>query len=581
MIRIPATADFLAMSAIGVLLIAGCNNDAEILKSARQKKNEKQKIKVSVVDHLGEADSYLRRLVELETAAATRQINYHLNAWIEEVDPEVQWQRASLLDEVKGDSLKEIEGVRFDSRAFIPSDLNYLRESYLEKEVVQWVTRAPHHDSVLAAWVEDGSGLASSRDKGDLQRACKLFEWVIRNIRLESDQIEEAERAALPRELKSDAVGYRQTTLQCLWRGTGDGVQRSRVFLRLCHHASIDAAMLGTRGDQDSMAVPRFVGVRVGHSIYLFDVALGIHVPGPDQVGIATLEQARSDRLIIRRMQIPGLFEYPITSSDLEEVIAMFDPPLESLCWRMSAVETGLTGDRRMRLSFDQELPERFNSLDVISGVAFWPIGIQARQYQSAIERAKVADLLYLHRYQMRWGMLDSDFLLDSEFSLPKGRWKHLVGQFSRIEDVEGARKTYMEMRVPDKEIDDIAYNVMLQRKYGIRQGEMSVEQFQMQIKLIQSYLRLGKQLATFWLALIQFEDEQYGNAATWHEKRVLGREYESPWADAARYNVARAYEQLGELAKAIEKYKSDDDTQEHGNRVRARLVARMQDASN
>lgn len=562
------------LAAIPLLIfLSGCNgNDADVVRAARQNKNKKLKASTSSVDHLGQASGYIASLVELDAEAANRQISYHLNAWLEASDSEPDWETSPLLEGVPGEFKTLVESVSLDSKDILPQDLDHIRETYLHKRITQWVATAPLRDPTLKSWINKDLASTDDRARNQLATACKLFEWTIRNLRLEADQLSDEQRQLVPADLQEDAVGYRQTTLECLWRGTGDGLQRSRVFLRLCRAAGLDAVMLGTEDDEGTLQ-PRLCGVRIEDKMYLFDASVGIHVPGPDQSGIATLKQAQDDAVIIRRMGIPGLFEYPISNQDLKEVKAMFDPAIESLAWRMTAVQKGLAGNNRMRLAFDAGMPARIKSVASISDVAFWPIGLQARVYQQKINRAKLEDARFLYRFSMRWGMLDEDF------PLAKGRWRHLTGQFDMVGETEGARKTYMEMRVPDKEINDLPYDVKLQKRFGARVGDLNPQQFDLQIKMLQAQYRLGKQLATFWLAIIQFDDEQFENAATWHEKRVLGREYESPWADAARYNVGRAYEQLDRLDDAIDKYKSDDDTQEHGNRIRARLVTRLKDA--
>lgn len=93
----------------------------------------------------------------------------------------------------------------------------------------------------------------------------------------------------------------------------------------------------------------------------------------------------------------------------------------------------------------------------------------------------------------------------------------------------------------------------------------------------------MGKNAATYWISLIQYEDQRYETAETWFSKRVLDSELISrreltgdslsPWVPAARYNLARSLERSGEIDEAIELYKTDGDPQEHGNRLRARLL--------
>ncbi len=84
----------------------------------------------------------------------------------------------------------------------------------------------------------------------------------------------------------------------------------------------------------------------------------------------------------------------------------------------------------------------------------------------------------------------------------------------------------------------------------------------------------LEKEMAA-WISLIQYDDERYETAESWFTKRVLNEQQLSHWAPAARYNLARTVERLGNVDRAIELYKTDGDPQEHGNRIRARLLAK------
>ena len=51
-------------------------------------------------------------------------------------------------------------------------------------------------------------------------------------------------------------------------------------------------------------------------------------------------------------------------------------------------------------------------------------------------------------------------------------------------------------------------------------------------------------------------------------------------WAAAARYNLARSLERSGLIDEAIQLYKTDGDPQEHGNRLRARLLDKRRQAT-
>ncbi|MEZ6086856.1 MAG: hypothetical protein R3C05_02240 [Pirellulaceae bacterium] len=561
---------------VGGLLcgLPGCNNDAEILQRAKRNQKAQLNSVESKVDHLSEATNYLAKMVELDRQAATRQITYHLNAWLEDVPKPDGYALPEIAQPMAQQFPEAFATVRPDSEAFLPSDADYLRRCYLLRQVADWVSFGPLHDSILKSWLTDSDNGLGDDALADLQKACRLFDWTIRNVQLEPARFPESARRVAPKNLPPglpfDGPGYRQTLEEALWRGTGDGLQRARVFMALCRQVDVNACMLAVKHPENGQPLPWLVGVRAGQQIYLFDLVVGIHVPGPNQQGIATLAEAKEDSSILRRMNVPGLFDYPIEQSWVEKVDALFDIATEAVSWRMRTLEEGLTGDARMHLAHDPKLVDLFQNDTLIEEVRPWPIDIIAQRYQVAIQRAMVDDLKVLFDQQIRWGMLAPSQ------PLAAARWKHLTGQIDKNaeEDVEGARVLYMQQRIADSDIENLPYDVNLQMQMNARrQPGQSQEHYDQQLQIIQANLRRAKQAATFWLALIQFEDERYENAATWQQKRVLDRETVSPWTPSARYNVARSLEHLDKTDEAVDYYKTQGDPQEHGNRIRARLL--------
>lgn len=564
----------LLIAATAVLI--GCTDEAEIVRNAQRKEKLQQAQAGTSVDHLSEATGYISRMVELDPQAATRQINYHLNAWLDATAPQVDRTLPALGQQRKELFPDEIATVRPESESFLPGDIAYFRRCFLLSRVANWAGDGPLHDSILLAWLDDKeSGLAPA-DAQTLGKACRLFDWTLRNIQLQPMQFaanaSRIEPKELPQGLVFDGPGYRQTLEECLWRGTGDGLQRSRVFLALCQQAGLDACMLGVAQPDTKNTVPWLVGVRVEQQIFLFDAVTGTHVPGPGQQGIATLADAKNDPSVLRRMKIAGLFDYPVDPSWLSKVVAFVDIPSEAFCWRMEALQVGLTGDARMRLTFDPATLTALGENESIDEVEAWSIDVLARRYHVAMQRAMSDDLKVYVDQQMRWGMLSPNF------PLANARWNHLSGQFDRGED-DGARIRYMNLRIPDTDIENLPYDVNLQVQMNARrQPGQPQKAYEQQLRIIQAQYQQAKQAATFWLALIQFEDSRYENAATWQQKRVLGRDRQSPWASSARYNVGRALEHLDRSEEAIEYYKTQHAPQEHGNRIRARLLSREAD---
>ncbi|MGI9471932.1 MAG: hypothetical protein ACR2NZ_10390, partial [Rubripirellula sp.] len=319
--------------------------------------------------------------------------------------------------------------------------------------------------------------------------------------------------------------------------------------------------------------------------IYLFEPELGIFVPGPGQVGIATLAEARSDASVMRRLRVVSYFDYPLTKDDIQQCIALLNVLPEAISPRMKLLESGLTGNRRMKVFVDADaLAERIDAVPGIAGVRLWTTPLKSVVYEQELEAAAMRDPQLGFWNMSAWAIMDAP--VDMSKQLAMARWRHLHGQFDKDEDADtkGARVLYLGQRAPEFEIEDLRINVDLQRAYGVRR-DLGVDPkvYDLQLRHTQDMMRMGKSTATYWISLIQYDDARYETAETWLSKRVLNEDLISereltgdalsPWPSAARYNLARSLERAGNIDEAIELYKSDGDPQEYGNRLRARLL--------
>lgn len=569
--------------------LGGCDNSAQRLQESKRRQDRKQRESGTDMDHLSEAMGYLSRIVTLDQAAAMRQINYHLNAWINsQADSQAaaDWKLSPLGENLVARYRAEMSLVAPDSNTFLPGDLPHLRTSYMLSRLSSWVSQGPLHDPLLAQWLSDADNQLSDETEAELATAFRLFDWTVRNIRLEPMQFPPDAGHVVPKEmppgLTFDAPGYRQTLEQILWRSTGDGIQRSRVFLSLCHQAGIRACMLAigqaTPEQTDAANQVWVAGVLVGDAIYLLDLTLGMPIPGPGQVGVATLRQAIEDESVLRRLNVTGLFEYPVDAEQLKSVSALFDFAPEAYCRRMAVLEKSLAGDNRMRLSALGNGADAFKQHPLIDRVEPWGIGIQAQRYAAAIEYAATDDFNMLFYQRARWAMFTpgTESLSPAIEPIASARWEHLMGHFDRDGDDPGARVMYLAQRRSDAMITRLASDASLQAELKLyRPLGQSEQQFEQFLGLVQMQLRQAKQASSFWQACIQFEDSQYEGSVAWNQKRILDRETASPWASAARYNLGRSLEHLDRVDEAIKFYKTEADPQEHGNRIRARLLAR------
>ncbi len=570
-----ATLIVLAMSAL--FITNGCS-DAH--SQARKLRRQQQSSEVTRLeqDHIADAWGHISRLAEVDESAAASQIMFHLNSWNELEGPQPQWappdQFIALLSKKHQELCQNI-----NAKFFSAGDVDHFRTSYILQRIAKWTTVGDRVDVMLAPWLEEQKSKLDADSWRDLDRACRLFDWTVRNVRLE--ELLRKPDGPLPK-MMPDGIsyqgpGYRQTTFETVWHGSGDEWQRSRLFIQLCRQVGIDACVIGPL-KQNSLW--RACAVRIGKELYLFDPRLGLAIPGPNQVGIATLQQAKSDASIMRRMNVAGWFEnYPVTKDDLAKCVAYIDVTPEFLSWRMAALQERLTGDYRMTLAVDlPALNKRFTECPGIEGSTLWSVPFDAILYREAYLAARREDLAIEQFYRMNWGMLTSGS------QLARARWQHLEGRFTAEDDIAGALAGYRDSRMTDQVIDDIRTDVTLQATHGVRRTDGETpEQFEMKIRTVQQIFRMSKLASSYWLGLLLTDRHAYESATSWLDKRFLEAGGKGgAWEPSARYSLARAYECLGKIDDALKLYRTPGGSPdlEHGMRLRARLLERTQQST-
>lgn len=565
--------------------MVGCNDDSETVREIQALDRSRLQLNTEA-DDLGETFALLQNLVELNPEQANRQVVFHLNRWSQGKNFESA-PASEMITTVSDVFDRQQASERIEHHHFVARDVDHLRSAFLFNRVVRWIDHPRSDDPLLTDWLDQMENNLDEDDARKLRTATRLFDWTIRNVAYEPIQLPVALNPLtgqpVPSPKMSDGLvfrgaGYRQTDYESLWRGTGDAMQRSGVFLQLCRQASIPAFLLAMQSTDSGSLAPWAVGVLIGEDIFLFEPELGVFIPGPDLVGIATLAEARKTASVMRRLNVPGFFDYPLTNKDIQQSVALLNALPEAISPRMKHLQAGLTGDRRMTVFIDvDELAAEIDAVPGIAGVRFWRIPYLAEVYKRDIQAGIERDPILAFWVQSQWSIMDAPVRTAQQLSL--ARWRHLQGEFDGDDQENrlGARQLYLQQRAPEFEIQDLTINVDLQKAYGVRRdAQTSPEIYQQQIQLAQQLMRLGKRTATYWISLIHYDDERYDTAFTWLTKRVLNESHVSKrWESAARYNLARTLERLGRTDEAIEIYKTDDEANEHGNRVRARLVSR------
>lgn len=573
----------LVVAALAASTFLGCSNDADTAREIQTQRHRQVQAE-SEQDHLGDAFGLLQRLVELNSEKAHRQIAYHLNRWLEDRPGQTSSTRQAdttapaVLRTISDLLPMEQSAVRVQSDRYVPADVIHLRDCYLFRQIVEWVDQPPSDDPLLADWLVMQEQERGAKQADQLRTASRLFDWTVRNIALDQPRPAVSEAAPeMPLGMEFEGPGYRQSDYQSVWRGTGDALQRAGVFTQLCRQAEIPAFVLSIQSSETGELKPWCAGILVGKDVYLFEPELGSFIPGPGRVGIATLAQARTDESVLRRLNVPGFFDYPLTKNDVQQCTALLNVLPEGVSSRMQWLESGLTGDRRMVVYTDvDDLAEQIDQASGVAGVRLWRVPLLAEVYKVAMEKEAERDPMFAFWYHSRWAILDPAVRASQKLAV--GRWRHLHGQFDDNPElnIEGARTLYLAQRAPEFEIEKLDIDVELQMSYGIRRElGTPTEVYDRQVEQVQMMMRLAKRTATYWLSLIQYDDESYDTAEKWLTKRALNEEQSSFWAPAARYNLARTCEQLGRKDRAIELYKTQGEPQEHGNRIRVRLIER------
>jgi tetratricopeptide (TPR) repeat protein len=219
-----------------------------------------------------------------------------------------------------------------------------------------------------------------------------------------------------------------------------------------------------------------------------------------------------------------------------------------------------------------------FSSTQGLVSIGIWEIPLLASLY--AVKLAAVArddTRLEIHT-RRNWYHLDPEGAGKNGLAL--GRWQHLLGKANQPENCDeiGAKKIYLSQRLPEYEIAQLRNDVSLQLQYGIRRDlGVTPSEYDSQIIKIQEIMRLGKLTATYWLGIIQFESSNFESAVDWLKICIFDDHESSALSSAARYNLARCYENLGDVSSAVELLRTKGDSQEHGNRIRSRLLLKQE----
>lgn len=199
--------------------------------------------------------------------------------------------------------------------------------------------------------------------------SCLLFREAARGLALDGLASAERARAAFQwcmRQVRwKERPGLMIPPHLVLRRGWGAAAERSLVFLALAQQLGLDTCLVMLPGPAQDQ--PRFwvcgvwtAGAK-GPDILLFDPRLGLPLPGPKGIGIATLTEVRADPGLLKQLNTEKE-EYDISAEQLRHAEIRLAAPLSALAPRMQTVEEQLGTGMRVRLAQDaDELLKKFD----------------------------------------------------------------------------------------------------------------------------------------------------------------------------------------------------------------------------
>lgn len=186
-----------------------------------------------------------------------------------------------------------------------------------------------------ALWYSRISKRVASAAKTDLDRATRLFDYVVRNIVLRSD-----EDTRLPLAPFGIAMF-----------GEGNAKDRAWLFINLLRQLRIDGVVLRSSDSSESPAGGLLVGVLLDGKLYLYDPLLGLPVPavsapkGVSAIRPATLSEAIDDPAVLDSLATPKGVAYRFTSKSLSSVRVSLVGATSYWAPRMRRLQLALSSD--------------------------------------------------------------------------------------------------------------------------------------------------------------------------------------------------------------------------------------------
>jgi tetratricopeptide (TPR) repeat protein len=506
-----------------------------------------------------------------------------INAWLKVAEKsKPTFTPSKLLDVFDQNDLQAVGCSSATSASLSAADMECLFEDRMMRKLSEWIVAAPVRDRVFQPMLTRKMSQLTPEAAEKLERAYKLFDWTIRNIKLANSESSLASvrtrDARLP--LSDSGVGFTNLPWEVATFCMGDFVSRGRVFGALATQQGIDTCWIslgsapGAAGDLFAM------GVLVADQILLFEPKLGLPILDPDTDDWATIQDVAKNEKILRRFNLPQ-YEYAIQQPLVKSVQLLIDATPFALSQRAKLLEGALLGDERMIVAVDGDgMAERLGKAAPNASVSLWQMPLIAQLYANRIQER----LGEVTQFTMRYMAEHMVWLWDC--SISNGRQLHLAGKFD-VGDEDGALKTYTLTRVDDVSLRKMAYNPDVQQALGLTRETNESEQ-QFEARLLQAIVVFSRAKfdASFLLGQLHFDRGDYKSSSYMLRERLVGDQRAIRWHAPGWYTLARAYTEMELYAEAEEALlKPSIETgqqsyavnpQDAGNRIRLRYLKRL-----
>ena len=417
------------------------------------------------------------------------------------------WSLADLLRDLPEAQRNILAKYQPREKGFLDSDARYLQE---------------------AVWLRDVANRVVRGALTDADRVGRLFDWTMRNIQLADDALDaEPLNIVGPvtekslQDIERDDAATPEPCWKILLYGRGAAEQRAWVFCLLARQIGVEVVQLAIPNDAGELR-PWVAGALIDGDLFLFDCRLESPIPGPDGEGVAALSQVLAEPSLLRGLDLPST-SYDIHEEDIAEITAWVEASPEYASRRMHVLQSNLAGDQRMIVAGDADAAaEKLRKVPGVKTVAPWSLPYRTRELLQDLSEPQ----------RRRTAMRYQGFVATPQPLFWKARVLHIQGDFQSEGAGESAIVYYLDSRPSNRQL-------------ALAQPQPS------QLYL----LRAMKLNASFWLGLIQMEEERWESAVDYFTNHVITQLPDGPLASAAWLRLGESYEQLGETEKAIDAY--------------------------